>query len=141
MKIVVVCEGNTCRSPLIAALLKKELPDLNISSAGVHAEVGDPVSKPIREFDPSLFEGFKAQQLSISPDDLNDTWYICVTKDVWASMIRMEQQSLFRSTSWPDLFGKDLADPAVTGDYDDVIRQVRRTIPFLTGFCRNLQSF
>ncbi|BCQ24506.1 low molecular weight phosphotyrosine protein phosphatase [Caballeronia sp. NK8] len=38
--VLMVCEGNICRSPLAAALLKRELPQLEVGSAGTHALVG-----------------------------------------------------------------------------------------------------
>jgi protein arginine phosphatase len=44
MKIVVVCTGNTCRSPLAAALLQNIRPSWNIRSAGVSAGNGKPAS-------------------------------------------------------------------------------------------------
>ncbi|WP_281261801.1 low molecular weight protein-tyrosine-phosphatase [Caballeronia novacaledonica] len=37
-----VCEGNICRSPMAAALLGRELPALDVTSAGTHALVGAP---------------------------------------------------------------------------------------------------
>lgn len=40
--VLVVCTGNICRSPLAEALLRAELPHLNVASAGIGALVGDP---------------------------------------------------------------------------------------------------
>ncbi len=41
--LVFVCTGNTCRSPMAEALARELLPDgWNVSSAGLHALVGDP---------------------------------------------------------------------------------------------------
>ncbi|SAL82556.1 protein tyrosine phosphatase [Caballeronia arvi] len=40
--VLVICEGNICRSPLAAALLARELPHLDVTSAGTHALVGWP---------------------------------------------------------------------------------------------------
>lgn len=49
MKVVLVCTGNTCRSPMAAALLRKAvedagLHDVEVASAGLSAFEGDPVS-------------------------------------------------------------------------------------------------
>ena len=41
-KILVVCVGNICRSPLGERLLQQALPDIEISSAGLGALVGKP---------------------------------------------------------------------------------------------------
>lgn len=46
-RILVVCIGNICRSPMAEGLLKRALPDLQISSAGLAALVGygaDPIA-------------------------------------------------------------------------------------------------
>ena len=44
MKIVCVCTGNTCRSPMAAALLGRLLPGIEVTSAGLYAEDGAPAS-------------------------------------------------------------------------------------------------
>lgn len=49
-KVLVVCLGNICRSPMAEGLLKHELSDVHISSAGLGALVGygaDPTSVKI----------------------------------------------------------------------------------------------
>ena len=40
--ILILCVGNICRSPLAEVLLKRELPQKNIWSAGLSAMVGHP---------------------------------------------------------------------------------------------------
>ena len=41
--LVFVCTGNTCRSPMAEALAREVMPDgWEVSSAGLHASVGDP---------------------------------------------------------------------------------------------------
>ena len=44
LKIVCVCTGNTCRSPMAAALLSRFLPGADVSSAGLYAAEGAPAS-------------------------------------------------------------------------------------------------
>ncbi len=39
-KIICICTGNTCRSPMAAALLQRRLPGADISSAGIYASPG-----------------------------------------------------------------------------------------------------
>lgn len=46
-RVLVVCIGNICRSPMAEGLLKNALPDVQISSAGLGALVGhgaDPIA-------------------------------------------------------------------------------------------------
>jgi protein-tyrosine phosphatase len=45
-KILVVCVGNICRSPLGEALLKKALPNKHIASAGIASAKSGLVGKP-----------------------------------------------------------------------------------------------
>ena len=47
-RILVVCTGNICRSPVAEALLKQALPDKQISSAGLGAVVGEGVEPKAR---------------------------------------------------------------------------------------------
>ncbi len=44
LKIICVCTGNTCRSPMAAALLGRLLPGDEVASAGLYAEDGAPAS-------------------------------------------------------------------------------------------------
>jgi protein-tyrosine phosphatase len=49
-RVLVVCIGNICRSPMAEGLLKRTLPDLQIASAGLSALVGhgaDPIAVQI----------------------------------------------------------------------------------------------
>ena len=47
-KVLVVCVGNICRSPMAEAMLQHELkdkPDISVTSAGLGAPVGEPASE------------------------------------------------------------------------------------------------
>jgi protein-tyrosine-phosphatase len=45
MNIYLVCTGNTCRSPMAEAILRsKELGNLTVRSAGIHAQEGQSIS-------------------------------------------------------------------------------------------------
>lgn len=44
MNILFVCTGNTCRSPMAAALLKNKMPEVNVESAGIFASNNVPAN-------------------------------------------------------------------------------------------------
>lgn len=58
-RILVVCVGNICRSPMAEALLKQRYPNKNIDSAGVGALVGHAA-------DPAALEMMTRQNIDIS---------------------------------------------------------------------------
>lgn len=43
--VVFVCAGNTCRSPMAEFILRRRNPDFNVSSAGLMAADGFPMSQ------------------------------------------------------------------------------------------------
>ncbi len=47
-RVVFVCSGNTCRSPLAAAILRAEEPDADVQSAGLAAYDGGPAAESAR---------------------------------------------------------------------------------------------
>jgi protein-tyrosine phosphatase len=53
-RILVLCTGNVCRSPIAAAMLARELPDRTLESAGLAALVGQPADPKALEFVGSL---------------------------------------------------------------------------------------
>src|ERR1700741_4443851 len=48
-RVLVVCEGNICRSPLACAMLAASFPDIRFSSAGTHALVGESADPHVLE--------------------------------------------------------------------------------------------
>jgi protein-tyrosine phosphatase len=66
-RLLVVCEGNICRSPVAALLLATALgPDVEVTSAGTRAVVGAPVEPEMAAFLGERavgLDGFHARQL------------------------------------------------------------------------------
>lgn len=66
-RILVVCIGNICRSPVAEAMLAAALPERQIESAGLGALVGqgvDPTARTLGEADGLELAGHQARQLS-----------------------------------------------------------------------------
>ena len=128
-KIIFVCAGNTCRSPLAEAVLKEELKKqkirwYKISSAGLRATAGAPMSENSKEvlteagiaFSPV----FRARRLA--PKMVDDAYaVVCMTWD---------QMKLFDGatnvTCMYELAGRDIPDPY--GQSADVYRVTLRAI-------------
>ena len=67
-RILVVCTGNICRSPVGEALLKRHLPHKQIASAGLGALVGqgvEPTARQLAEADGLDVSGHQARQLTV----------------------------------------------------------------------------
>lgn len=47
-RILVVCVGNICRSPIAEVMLRHHLPGVDVTSAGLHAMVGKPMAAAAR---------------------------------------------------------------------------------------------
>src|SRR5690606_6314710 len=78
-KILVVCHGNICRSPLAEAMLKAALPHCRVESAGLHALVGHPADASTQEVatpDGLMLQDHKGRQLN--SEMLNDADLILV---------------------------------------------------------------
>ena len=81
--ILVVCMGNICRSPVAAAMLKQQLPEKEIKSAGLTAMVDqgvEPTARALAETDGLDVSRHKAQQLT--PEHLQ-----------WADLILVMSQN------------------------------------------------
>jgi protein-tyrosine phosphatase len=97
-RLLVVCTGNICRSPIAAAALRQSMPDASVVSAGLHAVVG-------REIDADSASAALAQGIKLDPhaaqqftDELGrDADYILV-------MEARHRHEIMRR--WPHLGGK-----------------------------------
>jgi protein-tyrosine phosphatase len=112
-RILVLCSGNVCRSPIAAALLAGELSDKSIRSAGLAAPVGAPA-------DPMAIEFTAARGLDLSTHRAQHvTLAMCRAADLILVMEQRHTAELRRRypQAWGKVFrlgeagGCDIADP------------------------------
>ncbi|EUJ18181.1 low molecular weight phosphatase family protein [Listeria aquatica] len=49
MNVLIICTGNTCRSPIAEGILRAARPDILVRSRGLNAEEGAPLSTGARQ--------------------------------------------------------------------------------------------
>ena len=112
-KILVVCVGNICRSPIGEALLQKQHPNLIVKSAGLSALVGEGADeKAIQVMDEWNVDmrSHRAQQLT---QELMQTFdlVLCMSKDqeIWIKQSYSSQRGkVYRIGHW---INENVADP------------------------------
>ena len=117
MKILFVCTGNTCRSPMAEGLFKKLLNDKNAeniecSSAGLFAMTGDEVSlnsvKACERFGVDI-SAHRARRITAYILDETDK-FVCMTKDHAASLSLYvpSEKIIVLGYGIPDPYGGDI---------------------------------
>ncbi|MFD1362022.1 low molecular weight protein arginine phosphatase [Lentibacillus salinarum] len=97
MKILFVCTGNTCRSPMAEALLKDKMPDADVRSAGIFA------ASHQRPNDHAV-EALKRQGVTLDTTSEPVTGELLQWADVVLTMTTQHKQSLIME--YPDFQDK-----------------------------------
>ena len=140
VRVVFVCTGNTCRSPLAAAALRLELgPDasrVDVTSAGTAARDGEPASEPSRAV--AHRNGFDLdahRSRRISPELMRSADLVLVMEPTHLSAVRALGADPARShvlSEWPPPGEPDLviSDPygGSPEAYEECWRRIRRHV-------------
>ncbi|WP_018935583.1 low molecular weight protein-tyrosine-phosphatase [Thioalkalivibrio sp. ALJ24] len=127
-RILVVCTGNICRSPVGEALLRRHAPKRHIGSAGLGALVGEgvaPQARALAEADGLDVSAHSARQLTSSLLEQSDL-VLVMTDGQRQAIGRNHPRALgktMRFGHWLDEGrGRDIPDPY--GKSDDAFREV-----------------
>jgi len=107
-RILILCTGNLCRSPMAAALLRQRLRGATVRSAGLCAAVGEPAASEVvgllalRGIDVSMHRAIQV------------TRSMCGEADLILVMTRAQQRSLH------DVFPQTRGKAFLLSDGDDV---------------------
>jgi protein-tyrosine phosphatase len=114
--VLVVCEGNICRSPMAAALLTAALPGSDVASAGLNALIGNPA-------DDAAIALMRERGLDLRPHrGTQISRPMCLQTDVILVMEREQRGRLLRL--YPEIRGRVFRMAEESGvDVPDPYRQ------------------
>ena len=112
MKIIFICTGNTCRSPMAEGYLKAAaLPDLEVQSRGLYAD-GSPVSENSALVMNELGIDISGHiSRSLCREDLDSDLFICLSDSHRLALLSLgidENKVLLLGDGIPDPFGGNL---------------------------------
>jgi glycine hydroxymethyltransferase len=146
-RVLFVCTGNTCRSPMAEALFRdlvKDRPDFEVASAGVGAMPGQPASPQTADLISELgldLSGFASSPLT---DELvRDATHIFALANHHAAVIEMDYPDAADKTYLVTEFtaddtirGEDISDPIGMGRraYEQTRDMLKKCLPSLLAY-------
>ena len=141
MRVLIVCTGNTCRSPMAAALMRRALDaaglaDVAVESAGIFAREGDPATSEaifaMAERGVNL-SGHRARALR--RDMLPGALVLCMTERQVRDVKRLEKSADARRIAEYAGLSGDISDP-----YGGTLDCYRRTAGLLDDCARRIAA-
>ena len=143
IKVLFVCHGNICRSPMAEFMMKKLVADRGISdqfeiaSAAVsREELGNPVYPPARKILASMgisCDGKYARQMTVKDYEYFD-FLICMDNSNMRSMQRIcggdPENKMYRLLDFTDEPG-EVSDPWYSGDFHTTREDIDRGLEAL----------
>ena len=118
MKVLAICTGNTCRSPMVMGLTKKLYPDFEVDSAGIFA-CGEEISKnsvlALLEEGIDL-SGYISKSLTLDALESADV-ILCATNSHKEAIENFVANKKVIVLDCPDPYGADLKTYIKTKDY------------------------